>query len=55
MKYKESKNFFPHQDNPNRGDYVERVVDPRQAYYKVKPVNAEDEVPESASEFSANK
>ncbi|MDI6795829.1 MAG: benzylsuccinate synthase gamma subunit family protein [Desulfatibacillaceae bacterium] len=52
MKYKESKNFFPHSDNPQRGDFVERVVDPRQAYYKVKPVNADDEIPADAAEFA---
>lgn len=51
MKYRESKNFFPYPDNPERGDYVERVVDPRQAYYKSRPVNADDEVPEGAAEF----
>jgi len=35
MKYKDSKNFFPHPDNPQRGDFVERVVDPRQAVVAV--------------------
>jgi benzylsuccinate synthase len=52
MKYKESENFFAYQENPQRGDYVERVVDPRQAYYKVRPVNAEDDIPADSAEFS---
>ncbi len=40
----ESKNFFPHEDDPSIGDIVVRVVDPRQAYYKSIPVKADDEV-----------
>jgi len=34
---KECKNFFP----GVRGDCVRRVVDPRQAYHKAKPVEAD--------------
>jgi len=43
VKYKDAKNFFPYKDDPSRGDYVTRVVDPRQAYYTSKPVNADDD------------
>jgi benzylsuccinate synthase len=38
---KECKQFFPMQENPGKGDCVQRVVDPRQAYYKAKPVDAD--------------
>ncbi|HLE17782.1 MAG TPA: benzylsuccinate synthase gamma subunit family protein [Syntrophales bacterium] len=37
----ECKNFFPLEDDPSTGDCVQRVVDPRQAYYKARPVTAE--------------
>lgn len=37
----ECKQFFPMQENPEKGDCVQRVVDPRQAYYKSKPVDAD--------------
>ena len=37
------KRFFPLEDNPEQGDCVQRVVDPRQAYYKAKPANAVDD------------
>jgi benzylsuccinate synthase len=37
----ECKIFFPLEDEPTLGDCVQRVVDPRQAYYKAKPVEAE--------------
>jgi len=30
---KECKNFFPIEENPERGDCVQRGVDPRQSYY----------------------
>ena len=43
-KWGESKNFFPFEDDPSKGDIVVRVVDPRQAYYKSIPANADDEV-----------
>lgn len=36
----ECKRFFPLEDDPSMGDCVERVVDPRQAYYRAKPVEA---------------
>ena len=39
----ECKNFFPVEDDPSQGDCVQRVVDPRQAYYKAKPVVADAE------------
>ena len=37
-KCKECKSFFALEEDPAKGDCVERVVDPRQAYYKAKPV-----------------
>ena len=43
-RWRESKNFFPQEDDPEKGDLVIRVVDPRQAYYMSVPVNADDEV-----------
>jgi len=38
---RECRNFFPLEENPKEGDCVQRVVDPRQAYYKAKPVDAD--------------
>ena len=35
---KECKKFFPIKEDPKKGDCVQRVVDPRQGYYKAKPV-----------------
>jgi benzylsuccinate synthase len=40
---KDCKSFFSLEENQDKGDCVRRVVDPRQAYYQAKPVNAEDE------------
>ena len=40
---KECKQFFPMEENPDQGDCVQRVVDPRQAYYKAKPVDVHEE------------
>jgi benzylsuccinate synthase len=37
----ECTNFFPNEDDPSTGDCVQRVVDPRQAYYKAKPVEGD--------------
>ena len=37
----ECKSFFPLDEDPQKGDCVQRVVDPRQAYYKAKPVTAD--------------
>jgi benzylsuccinate synthase len=39
----ECKQFFQMDENPDKGDCVRRVVDPRQAYYKAKPVDADKE------------
>jgi benzylsuccinate synthase len=39
----ECKQYFLMDENPDRGDCVQRVVDPRQAYYKAKPVEADRE------------
>lgn len=36
----ECKKFFPIKEDPQKGDCVQRVVDPRQGYYKTKPVVA---------------
>ncbi|MEZ4567352.1 MAG: benzylsuccinate synthase gamma subunit family protein [Desulfobacterales bacterium] len=36
-------NVFPRRRDPAHGDCVQRVVDPRQAYYMAKSVNAEDD------------
>ncbi|MFO8113346.1 MAG: benzylsuccinate synthase gamma subunit family protein [Desulfosalsimonadaceae bacterium] len=45
----ECKRFFPLEEAPEKGDCVERVADPRQAYYKAKPVNAGDDATACAS------
>lgn len=39
----ECKSFFAREDQDGQGDCVQRVVDPRQAYYKSKPVTAEND------------
>jgi benzylsuccinate synthase len=40
-KCKDCKCFFAFEENPEKGDCVQRVVDPRQAYYKARPVAAD--------------
>jgi len=40
-KCEECRKFFPLEEDPKKGDCVQRVVDPRQAYYKAKPVTSE--------------
>jgi benzylsuccinate synthase len=40
---KECKKFFSIPEDQKRGDCVQRVVDPRQAYYKAKPVVADQD------------
>ncbi len=37
---KECKSFFPMDENPEKGDCVQRVVDPRQAFHTARPVDA---------------
>ena len=37
---KECKSFFQIKENPQKGDCVQRVVDPRQGYWKAKTVDA---------------
>ncbi|HOS97793.1 MAG TPA: benzylsuccinate synthase gamma subunit family protein [Deltaproteobacteria bacterium] len=37
----ECKKFFPLEEDRKRGDCVQRVIDPRQAYYQAKPVTAD--------------
>lgn len=39
----ECKNFFKDQEDESIGDCIQRVVDPRQAYYQAKPVEAEQD------------
>ncbi len=39
----ECKQFFRRDENPDRGDCVRRVVDPRQAHYKARPVESDRE------------
>jgi len=39
----ECRKFFPLEDDPQKGDCVQRVIDPRQAYYQAKPVTADKE------------
>jgi benzylsuccinate synthase len=34
------KHFYPIEDNPERGDCVRREVDPRQAYYTAREMDA---------------
>jgi benzylsuccinate synthase len=36
----ECKNYFSAKNDPKIGDCVQRVVDPRQGYYKMKPAKA---------------
>jgi len=38
---KECKNFFPLEEQPEKGDCVKRGEDPRQSYYMAKPVTAD--------------
>lgn len=40
---KECKCFFVFEGDSGKGDCVQRVVDPRQAYYKAKPVEADQD------------
>ncbi|MBE0480277.1 MAG: benzylsuccinate synthase gamma subunit family protein [Dehalococcoidia bacterium] len=39
----ECRSFFPLDENPDKGDCVQRVVDPRQGYYRAKPVTADQD------------
>ncbi len=45
----ECKSFFPLEDDDSMGDCVRRVVDPRQAFYQAKPVEAENDSSDCAS------
>jgi benzylsuccinate synthase len=42
-KCEECEQFFQMDENPGKGDCVRRVVDPRQAYYKARPVDGDRE------------
>lgn len=46
---KDCKSFFPLDEEPEKGDCVRRIVDPRQAYYQAKPVSAGTDAAECAS------
>jgi len=46
---KECKNYFPFGEDPKKGDCVQRVVDPRQAYHKAKPVAADQDASKCSS------
>ena len=46
---KDCKCFFVFEDNFEKGDCVQRVVDPRQAYYKAKPVEADQDASKCSS------
>ena len=46
---RECKCFFVLEDNPEKGDCVQRMVDPRQAYYKAKPVAADQDASNCSS------
>jgi benzylsuccinate synthase len=51
---KDCKCFFVFEDNPEKGDCVQRVVDPRQAYCKAKPVEADQDA-SNCSSFQRSK
>ncbi len=38
---KECKCFFAQEGKEEKGDCIHRVVDPRQAYYRARPVDAD--------------
>lgn len=46
---RECKHYFSFEGNPEKGDCVERVVDPRQAYHKAKPVDGDRDASECDS------
>jgi len=45
----ECKNFFPIEENPERGDCVQKGVDPRQSYYTAREVAADMDASECSS------
>lgn len=45
----ECKRFFPIPEEPKKGDCVERVVDPRQAYFKAKSVLGDNDATKCSS------
>jgi len=46
---KECRNYFPVDGDAKKGDCVQRVVDPRQAYHKAKPVLADQDAAKCSS------
>jgi benzylsuccinate synthase len=49
VRCKDCKCFFGLDGNPDKGDCVQRVVDPRQAYHKARPVNADQDASKCSS------
>lgn len=45
----ECKSYFPLEEDQSHGDCVQRVRDPRQAYYQSRPVKAQDDASACAS------
>lgn len=45
----ECKHYFPIEDQPGRGDCVQRGVDPRQAYYMAKEVDGDTDASNCSS------
>ena len=46
---KDCKCFFVFENDCEKGDCVQRVVDPRQAYHKAKPVEADQDASNCSS------
>jgi benzylsuccinate synthase len=47
---KECSKYFPHEEDRTKGDCVHRVIDPRQAYYTSRPVEAHQDA-DKCSDF----
>ena len=45
----ECQNYFAREDEEGIGDCVTRVIDPRQAYWRSKPVEADEEAEQCAT------
>lgn len=45
----ECKKFFPLEEDHKKGDCVQRVIDPRQAYYQAKPIQADKDAARCSS------
>ena len=51
----ECKNFFPLKEEEGVGDCVTRVIDPRQAYWRAKPVASDEDAAKCGSFQKADK